>query len=222
MRGTRQQIVELLRLHNGRTVEELAQAVNVTRTAITTQLAALQAAGLVTQQGLRSGRRRPSAVSALTASADTLFPKAYDDFAMEVLEELRREGKGSLPRLLRRVGNRWIARDLPRVKDLRGRERLERAKEILTDRGFMPSLNPTRDGYLLREHNCPVMRLAVAHPEVCTMVHGWLEALFGTPLTRTRCMREGGPFSDYVIATAAPHVRNPSRARDASTGNATG
>ena len=202
VQGTRQQIVELLRMHNGRTVEELARALHVTRTAITSQLAALQAAGLVRQQGLRPGRRRPSVVYTLSASADAFFPKTYDDFAAEVLEELRQEGKGNLARVLRRVGDRWIARDLPQVKDLRGPKRLERAKDILAERGFMPSLSPTRDGYLLREHNCPVIRLAVAHPEVCNMVHRWLEALFGTPLTRTRCMRQGDPFSAYVITTA--------------------
>jgi len=56
----------------------------------------------------------------------------------------------------------------------------------------MPSLSTTREGYLLREHNCPVMRLAVAQPEVCDTIH-------------TRCMRQGDPFSDYVIATAPQH-----------------
>jgi predicted ArsR family transcriptional regulator len=202
MRDTRQRIVDLLRTHTGRTVGELAQALHVTRTAITTQLAALQAAGLVSQQGLRLGRRRPSVVYVLTTSADALFPKTYDEFAMQMLDELRREGKGNLSRLLRRLGDRWIARDLPRVKNLRGRERLERVQEILAEHGFMPSLNTIPEGYLLREHNCPVMRLAVAEPEVCTMIHRWLEALFGTTLTRTRCMRQGDPSSDYVIATA--------------------
>lgn len=203
MRDTREQIVELLRLHDGRTVEELVKALGVTRTSITSRLAALQAEGLVERQGLRPGRRRPSVVYALTASSDALFPKTYDDFAAEVLEELRREGQGNLARLLRRVGDRWIARDLPRVKGLRGRERLERATEILAERGFMPSLNPTPEGYLLREHNCPVMRLAVAHPEVCNMIHRWLEALFGTTLTRVRCMRQGDAFSDYTIRVAS-------------------
>jgi predicted ArsR family transcriptional regulator len=145
-------------------------------------------------------------VYALTASAETYFPKGYDDFAAQLLEEIQRQGKGNLARLLRRVGDRWIDRDLPRLKDHHGRERMERAKEILAERGFMPTLNATQTGYLLREHNCPLIRLAVAEPEVCSMVHRWLEALFGTTLTRTRCMRQGDPASDYVITTT-PHRR---------------
>ncbi len=213
MRDTRQRMVELLRMHNGQTVEELAEALDLTRTAITSQLAALQAEGLVARGGFRPGRRRPSVVYTLTPSADRLFPKTYDEFADGLLEEVRREGKGSLRRLLRRIGDRWIAHDLPRVQVLRGRERLDRAREILAERGFMPVLKPSGEGYLLREHNCPVMTLAVAHPEVCDMVHRWLEALFGTPLTRVRCMRQGDPFSDYTITAAPRAPRTPSTRR---------
>jgi predicted ArsR family transcriptional regulator len=62
----------------------------------------------------------------------------------------------------------------------------------------MPELERTVAGYILREHNCPVMRLAVAHPEVCDMVHRWLEALFGTSLTRTQCLRRGDAYSAYT------------------------
>lgn len=210
MRDTRRQIVELLRMRNGQTVEELTAALDLTRTAITSQLAALQADGLVARGGIRPGRRRPSVVYTLTPSADRLFPKAYDEFADALLEEVRREGKGNLSRLLRRIGDRWIAHDLPRVQGLRGRERLDRATEILAERGFMPVLKPTKEGYLLREHNCPVIKLAVAHPEVCDMVHRWLETLFGTPLERVRCMRQGDPFSDYVITATPRASRAPS------------
>ena len=41
-----------------------------------------------------------------------------------MLEELGRRGKGSVTQLLRRISDRWIARDLPREKDLQGQGRL--------------------------------------------------------------------------------------------------
>ncbi|MDR7522843.1 MAG: hypothetical protein QN168_10300 [Armatimonadota bacterium] len=168
-------------------------------------LAALQADGLVARQ--RAGSRRPSVVYALTPAAIHLFPKAYDEFAATMLDELQREGPGHLRRVLWRIADRWIARDLPRVEGLTGRRRWERAKEILAERGFMPVLNKDRDGYLLQEYNCPAMKLAVAHPEVCDMVHRWLEALFGTPLKRTHCLRQGDPYSAYVIQAVGQKER---------------
>ncbi len=200
MQDTRRRMIELLRVRDGQTVEDLVRALRVTRTAVNTHLAALQAAGLVARRGLRAGRRRPSVLYVLTSKADALFPKAYETFASSLLEEVRREGPGTLRSVLRRLGDRWIDRDLPRVEGLRGLRRLERVREILAERGFLPVLERTGGGYLLREHNCPVMQLALVHPEICEMVHRWLETLAGTPVMRVKCMRQGDPYSAYAIS----------------------
>jgi hypothetical protein len=69
-------------------------------------------------------------------------------------------------------------------------------------RGFLPVLERTADGYQLREHNCPLMRLTADYPEVCDMVQRWLEALFGAHLDRVRCLRLGHPYSAYTIIAA--------------------
>ncbi len=209
MRDTRQRLAELLRLKGSQTVENLGAALHLTRTAVTNHLAGLQAEGLVSRQGLRPGTGRPSIVYELTPAAERLFPKAYDDFAAALLEEVRR-GSGGLRRPLRRIADGWITRDLPRLQGLHGRPRLERAREILAERGFMPTLEQTPSGYQLREHNCPLMRLAAAHPEICEMVHRWLEALVDARVTRDRCLSEGAPFSSYTIA---PNGLSPARRR---------
>jgi len=201
MYETRERIVELLRLQGSHTVETLCAAINLSRTAVKSHLAALQAEGLVRRRGLQPSARRPSTVYELTPAADQLFPKAYDDFAAALIGEIRRQQPEDLRGYLERIADRWIARDLPRVDGLHGRERFERAKEILADRGFMPVLEQTPDGYQLREHNCPLMRLTVEYAEVCDMVHQWLEALFGIRLDRTRCLRQGDPFSAYTITS---------------------
>lgn len=200
MHETRRRIVKLLRVRNGLAVEELARLLRVTRTAVTSHLSALQADGYVARRGLRAGRRRPSVIYVLTPAADGLFPKTYDEFAASLLAELRRAGGGRLPAVLRKVSDRWIAQDLPKVEGLRGAQRLNQARQILADRGFLPVLERAGDGYVLREHNCPVMRLAREHSEVCDMVHRWMEALFGMRMERTRCMRRGDAFSEYRLA----------------------
>lgn len=200
MHETRRRIVELLRVRDGLAVEELARALQVTRTAVTSHLSALQADGYVVRRGLRAGRRRPSVMYVLTPAADTLFPKAYDDLAASVLAELSRAGGGELPALLRKVSDRWIAQDLPKIERLRGAQRLRQAQQILADRGFLPVLERAGTGYVLREHNCPVMRLAYEHPEICDMVHRWMEALFGMRMERMKCMRRGDAFSEYRLA----------------------
>lgn len=202
MQETRRRIVELLRVRGGQTVQELARALRLTRTAVVSHLSALRAEGLVARDGVRPGRRRPSALYVATAAADAVFPKTYEEFAASLLEELERDAPETLSRVLARLGDRWVARDLPRVRGLRGQARLEMAQRILEERGFLPTVERGAGGYTLREHNCPVMVLAAAHPEICTMVHRWLEALAGVPLARARCMGQGDPFSEYVARSA--------------------
>jgi len=199
MHETRERIVELLRLHGTHTVESLCAALGLSRTAVKSHLTALRAEGLVRRRGLQPGTRRPSNVYELTPEADRLFPKMYDDFAAALIEEIRRQRPDELEGYLERIADRWIARDVSRVDGLHGLERFERAKETLTDRGFMPVLEQVPDGYQLHEHNCPLMRLTADYPEVCNMVHRWLEALFGTRLNRVRCLRLGDTFSTYTI-----------------------
>ena len=202
MQDTRRRIVERLRVRGRQTIEELARGLHLTRTAVVSHLSALQAEGLIARGGLRPGRRRPSTLYIVTPAADAVFPKKYVEFAASLLEELERENPEALSRVLARLGDSWADQDLPKVEGLRGSARLEMAERILRERGFMPTLERRDGGFTLREHNCPVMVLAVAHPEICTMVHRWLEALVGVPLERVRCMRQGEPFSEYVAQSA--------------------
>jgi predicted ArsR family transcriptional regulator len=138
-------------------------------------------------------------VYTLTAAADRLFTKSYEEFSAALLEEVRAVAPELVGEALRRIGDRWIARDLPRVEGASGAQRVERALRVLAERGFLPQLQRRNGVYVLREHNCPLMRLALQDAEVCTMVHRWMEALFGVPLERTRCMRLGDPFSEYRL-----------------------
>jgi predicted ArsR family transcriptional regulator len=202
MNETRRRILELLRIRGGQTIPDLVTALRLTRTAVLSHLAILQAEGFARRQGMRRGTRRPSVLYEATPAADAVFPKGYEAFAAAVLDALSRNNHDTLTRALARVGDAWIERDAPRVRRLRGRARLEEARKILAERGFMPVLMTAAGERVLREHNCPLMRLALDHSEICDMVHRWLESLVGEPLTRVRCMRQGEPFSEYRVGAS--------------------
>jgi predicted ArsR family transcriptional regulator len=196
---TRRRVLELLLTRGEQTTEELASGLHLTRSSVRSHLASLQADGYIARRGLRSGKRRPSIVYGLTPTADTLFPTAYGEFAASLIGEMKNGHVQDLGDVFRRIGDKWIARDLPYVEGTSGLERLKRVREVLAVRGFMPALEQTRSGYTLREYNCPVMPLAAGHVEVCDIVHQWLTALVGAPLQRVRCLRKGDAYSDYII-----------------------
>ena len=197
MRETRRHIVELLRIRGGQTVQDLVAALGLTRTAVISHLGVLLADGFVTRHGLRRGKRRPSVIYQTTRLADSAFPQAYESFAVAVLNALKENAPSALRAALWRVGEEWVERDRHRVARLKGQARVEAMRQILEERGFLPELKRGDNTYVLREHNCPVLRLATDHPEVCDGVHRWMQSLVGVPLIRVQCMRRGDAFSEY-------------------------
>src|SRR5436853_3932762 len=85
--STRGKMVTLLR-RASRTVEELAQALDLTDNAVRAQLAALERDGLAHQSGWRRSSSKPASVYTLTPEAEELFPKAYGPVLHQLLEEL--------------------------------------------------------------------------------------------------------------------------------------
>src|SRR5205085_7326329 len=131
--STRGQIITLLR-RSSRTVDELAQALELTHTAVRAHLAALERDGLVFQGSERRGSGKPSAVYDLAPAAEYLFPKSYSQLLYQLLEVLQRQMRPEeVERLLREVGQRMAAQwQIPPGDQ---RVRLEAAVEVLNKLG---------------------------------------------------------------------------------------
>src|SRR5205807_1976632 len=107
--STRGRIITLLR-RSSRTVDELAQALDLTHTAVRAHLAALERDSLVQQHSERRGSGKPSSVYDLGPAAEDLFPKAYGRLLYQLLEVLQeRMTPQELETLLREVGRRMAA-----------------------------------------------------------------------------------------------------------------
>ena len=88
--STRGRILMLLR-RAGRTVDELAQALNLTDNAVRAHLATLERDGFVRQLGARRGSGKPAFIYELSPDAEQLFPKAYGPILRQLLEVLSEE-----------------------------------------------------------------------------------------------------------------------------------
>jgi predicted ArsR family transcriptional regulator len=193
--------VDLMRVRNGVTVEEVARELSLTRTTISNHLKSLMSEGLVARSGLRRGPRRPSVLYVLTADADRIFPQLYEEFANEVLAEIAVSRAPQMERVLRGVGDRWIARDMVRVKGQRGRHRFDRALEVLARRGFMPSMKAKGSVVTLQHFNCPLRHLCSGFPAVRRMILRWIQALFGVRVRQTACICTGNPSCAYSLGS---------------------
>ncbi|GAC1342883.1 MAG: ArsR family transcriptional regulator [Ktedonobacteraceae bacterium] len=195
--STRGQIVTLLR-RGSRTVDELAQTLNLTDNAVRAHLATLERDGFVLQRGVRRGSSKPAYVYDLAPEAEHLFPKSYGQVLNQLLEVLNeRMSSDELEELLRQVGRRIAAKWNMPEGDLR--VRLEAAVEVLNELGGMAELELTNGSYCIHGYSCPLASVVPGHPEVCRLAETLLTELVGVPI-QEQCDRSEKLSCSFVVS----------------------
>ena len=186
--STRGRVVTLLRQGEA-SVNDLADALEVTGNAIRAHLNTLQRDGLVRPSGKRAGVRKPETLYALTPEAEQLFPKAYHLLFNQLLSELqRRLPAADVEDILRDTGRR-LAKTASPSED-KPRARAERAVEVLEKLGGDAALHEKERGFVIRGNGCPLSLAVREHPEVCRLAEALLAAATDMEV-RERCKRNG-------------------------------
>src|SRR3954470_7213729 len=116
------------------TVEEMGQALGVTKNAVRAQLASLERDGVVRQHSLRRGRGKPSFSYALKAEFEPVLSRAYIPMLVRLLRQIAdRLPPDQLAELLREVGRGWAGELPPLSGDLKAKA--ARASELLNELG---------------------------------------------------------------------------------------
>jgi predicted ArsR family transcriptional regulator len=186
--STRGLLVTLLR-RGGRTVEELAQALNLTDNGVRAHLATLERDAIVRQRGSvrRGSGGKPAYVYELTLEAEELFPKAYEPVLSQLLDVLARHlGAQKSEALLRSVGRRIAEGQTVPADGVRGR--LEAAADVLNELGGLAELEERNGSFVIRGYSCPLAGVVADHPQVCQMAETLLTELAGVPVYE-RCER---------------------------------
>jgi predicted ArsR family transcriptional regulator len=194
--STRGQIVTLLR-RSSRTVDELAQALDLTHTAVRAHLAALERDGLVKQRSERRGSGKPSSVYELTEASEYLFPKSYGLYLDQLLDILgERTPADEVGTLLREVGRRIAAQWTIQNGDLR--VRLDEAAEVLNELGGLMERETEGETLCIRGYRCPFAAVVQEHPEVCDLAETLVTELVGVPI-QEQCGRTGPVPCRFVV-----------------------
>jgi len=182
--STRGKIVTLFR-GASRTVEELAEALDLTDNAVRAQLAALERDGWVQQSGKRRSSSKPASLYTLTPAAEELFPKAYGPVLRQLLEELtQRLTVEDVEEILRSTGRRLAVQwSLPRGEL---HARVEAAVFVLNALGGQAELERRNGTYSIRGYSCPLAAAVPGHPEVCRLAETLLTSLVDAPV-QERC-----------------------------------
>ncbi|QAY86819.1 helix-turn-helix transcriptional regulator [Pseudomonas arsenicoxydans] len=199
---TQQDLLNALLHHaGGMSIDELADQLAVTRTAIRQHLAALERDGLVLRGETRPTGRRPEQLYRLTEHGKEQFPRQYQMLASVLIDEVADIiGPDALKTLMRSMG-RKLAQD--------------REHQIVDEARIVQHMNQA--GYEAQvffrapatpeivAHNCVFHRLAAAHPVVCELDLALIGALGGADVDHTECMVRGGNVCRFKLRpTEAP------------------
>jgi predicted ArsR family transcriptional regulator len=180
--GTAGRMLELLR-QGAMTVDELAVALEVTRTAVRGQLATLQHDGLVEQRGTRRGTSKPSLTYGVTTQGELLFSQAYIPILTQLLHVLaRRLSPEEFDSAMREVGRGMMGNRASAQGSLR--ERAVHASSLLNELGGLSEVEEEDGLYVIRSHGCPLAAATAEHPEACNALESLLAEFVGTKVTK--------------------------------------
>jgi predicted ArsR family transcriptional regulator len=192
--GQRQQaLLSLLLEHKeGLTIDQMAAALGITRTAVREHVGALERDRLV-EPGAFAGSTggRPGRRYALTDRGLALFPKHYDLMARLLLEALtERLGAADAERELRALGARLAAQLKPRVGAGSLAKRTRAVAALMRELGYEASA-PDAASPRIEALNCVYHELARADQIVCALDLALIENLADAKVEHRACMARG-------------------------------
>lgn len=185
----------LLRNKGGATIDELAVATGVTRTAVRQHLASLMRDGLVALGETRPTGGRPERLYRLSPRGREEFPRRYSWFAQLLIEAMEKEhGTSGLRVRLGRIAAAVVAQIRQRMPSTGSRrERVQALSGLMDELGYDARTAPDLEGApTIEADNCVFHELAAKNPEVCQFDLALLSGFTGSKVTLHECMARGG------------------------------
>ena len=198
--STRGQIVLMLR-DSPKTVNEIAERLNLTDNAIRAHLLSLERDRLAEQKGVVKGFRKPHNTYGLTQEARHLFPKPYAFLFNKLVDALQRTlSAAAVLNTLRDVGHGiGIENSSNSPDDLDAR--LGESLKVLESLGGSAKVVRENGKVTIKSESCPFNEAVSEHPEVCKVAESMIEEIVGKPV-RELCDRTASPKCCFEIDSA--------------------
>lgn len=213
--GTRSRILEYLKLHGARRIDDITTALSLSKSTVRAHLLRLEEAALIERQFLPSdGPGRPALAFDLSADGHSHFPNDEASVLTGLLNFLKEESQESL--IQQYFTSLWTQRskELERVAggpldSMSLPERQDAVLKLLGRHGFMPELitdedNPDTTHFVMRECNCPFPAAIRATRIPCLLERAFLSKALGQPVQSVILAEEPGQgHCDFVFGDEA-------------------
>jgi predicted ArsR family transcriptional regulator len=185
-------LLDLLRCDGPLGVVELAEAVEVTPTAIRQRLSRLLARDLIEREVERCGRGRPRHRYHLTNKGLRLTGSNFTDLALALWSQLSTiESEEIRSELVGRVVNALAEGYAKEVRGVTVNERMQSLAGLLSRRRVLFSVDGPPLEPVLTAHACPYPDLAESDPSICDLERMLFSELLGEEVQLTQC-KDGG------------------------------
>ena len=220
-------LLQVLKRRGPLTIRALADELDITYEAVRQQIAELLRAGWVRSAatGARRGgdgairhrddrtdpkKRGPASREyRLSAAAEHLFPKHYDELSIELVQQVHESfGGAGIVEILARMTDARVRRWAPLLQGLTVKEKVKALCALYEDKDAYMQLDWREDAPALIEHNCPFFNVAQKHPAICSVSVNALERLLGCKVVREQSFQAGHGRCVFRLRLEQPHSQN--------------
>jgi predicted ArsR family transcriptional regulator len=186
-------LLDLIRIAGPLSVSDLADAMEVTATAVRQRLTRLMNQALIEREAIRAGRGRPKHRYSLTDKGVRQTGSNFTDLALALWGEIKTIGDEQMGRdLLRRISRALAAGYSSQIQGTTPSERLQSLGELLSQRRIPVTVGTSGDHTTLTAHACPYPSLSEQDESICQMEKMMFSELIGNEVELITCRRNGG------------------------------
>jgi predicted ArsR family transcriptional regulator len=211
-RSTRRALVKLLKTEGPLDSAQLAARLRLTPMAVRQHLYALQREKLVTAEARPVPIGRPAKYWRLTRQADTLFPDAYAELNVALIDAVSATfGPRGMQRLLdARAAKQQADYDARITRSAPLRTRLQQLARVRSEEGYMADVKPDGRGrFLFIENHCPICAAATACQGFCATELDLFRAVLGPDVSVERTEHVVSGDRRCVYAVSSCDARQP-------------
>ncbi len=209
---TKEKILDLLKKRTKMTVSQLAQELEVTEMAVRKHLNALDRDAFLMTSEERQPMGRPVQYFSLSAKADKLFPKNYDNLTVDFLNDLHEmQGDEIIDRLFENRGKRLATKYTPFMEHAQtNSEKVQALRDIQVDKGYMADvIERTTNQFELIEHHCPIFEVAKNFKQACHCETSMFKDVLGTSqVERVKCKADGENHCHFMITFEEERIKS--------------
>ncbi len=218
--STRRQIMSLLRTQGRLTAQSLPNELKITPMGVRRHLTTLERDGLVKVQTQRQPTGRPTFLYSLTEAGMETFPKSYDLLATQLLDVVRtREGDARVNQIFAGRMEQLYQQYAPRMAGKNLADRIAELARIQEEAGYMARWEKVPGGYLLKEQNCAIYRVACRFQDACQFEIELFRRLLGADLNRVEHQVKGDLACTYFIPENSFRGHNTSQPKNSKHGS---